>query len=327
MFAEVVTTTAALHGLARIDPTQHLADAKLPDPLAVDDAALDHTAVYGLMGDDGAAGSLSLCAAPAAPLADGQLRIDWDDVGDAPVFKAQLAALRRAHAGSDGLGGHVLPNPLWNALPPLATLESLGAVVALPGKALTVHPLGGCRIGRDKNDGVVDACGRVFGGDATLPDAVLPGLAVLDGSIVPVSLGINPSLTIAALAEHAVPQLAQAWGLVLATAADAPAPSVRPLRRDVSAPRAPAPTRISLLERMSGRVDLSGKDFELGAEVRFAPFDVRQLRELPAKLPLSEIVLSFGVRPMRPRPAAPDRPMCWCARTAMPSSASSTARR
>ena len=64
VFAQVVTTTAALHGLARIDPTRHATDAKLPDPLAVDDAALDHTAVYGLMGDDGAAGRMACARRP-----------------------------------------------------------------------------------------------------------------------------------------------------------------------------------------------------------------------------------------------------------------------
>ncbi len=299
-FAEVVTTTAALHGLARTDSTRHVASAELSDPLAVDDAALDHTSVYGLMGDDHAAGSLSLCAAPESQLADGQLRIEWSEIGQESVFKDQLAALQHAHAGSDGLGGQVLPNPLWNVLPPFAALDGLD-VAALPGKALTVHPLGGCRMAGTCQDGVVDACGRVFGGSGGLPDTVLPGLAVLDGSIVPVSLGINPSLTIAALAEYAVPQLAQAWSLVLAGPSGTPAHSERPLRRDVRAPHAPRPTSITLLERMSGRVTIDCQDFELGAEVRFAPFEIQHLRRLPAKVALSEVVLSFGARPGVPQ--------------------------
>jgi len=48
-------------------------------------------------------------------------------------------------------------------------------------------------------DGVVDQFGRVYGYE--------DGLRVLDGSIVPTSLGANPSKTIAALAERGVAQL------------------------------------------------------------------------------------------------------------------------
>jgi cholesterol oxidase len=45
---------------------------------------------------------------------------------------------------------------------------------------------------------VVDDGGRVHGHE---------GLYVLDGSIVPTALGVNPSKTIAALAERGVEQL------------------------------------------------------------------------------------------------------------------------
>ena len=58
---------------------------------------------------------------------------------------------------------------------------------------ITPHPLGGCNMGRDADEGVVDHAGRVFG---------YPGLYVLDGAIVPEAIGINPSRTIAALAER-----------------------------------------------------------------------------------------------------------------------------
>ena len=58
---------------------------------------------------------------------------------------------------------------------------------------ITLHPLGGCRMGGSAADGVVDHLGRVFG---------YPNLYVVDGSIVPGSIGRNPSHTIAALAER-----------------------------------------------------------------------------------------------------------------------------
>ena len=56
----------------------------------------------------------------------------------------------------------------------------------------TAHLLGGCPMGRDENDGVIDKCGRLFGYE---------NFYVTDGSIVPVNLSVNPSLTILALSE------------------------------------------------------------------------------------------------------------------------------
>jgi len=55
-------------------------------------------------------------------------------------------------------------------------------------------------MGDSADSGVVDDCGRVF----TDTGATHPGLHVLDGSVVPSSLGVNPSLTITALAERAM---------------------------------------------------------------------------------------------------------------------------
>jgi cholesterol oxidase len=48
-------------------------------------------------------------------------------------------------------------------------------------------------------DGVVDQYGRVFGYE--------DGLRVLDGAIVPTAIGVNPSKTIAAVAERGIEQL------------------------------------------------------------------------------------------------------------------------
>ena len=63
------------------------------------------------------------------------------------------------------------------------------------GKFITVHPLGGCPMSDDPATGVVNDRGKVHGYE---------GLYVLDGSIVPTALGVNPSKTIAALAERGV---------------------------------------------------------------------------------------------------------------------------
>jgi cholesterol oxidase len=58
----------------------------------------------------------------------------------------------------------------------------------------TAHILGGCAIASGPDRGVVDSSGKVFGHE---------GLYVMDGSMIGANLGVNPSLTITALAEHA----------------------------------------------------------------------------------------------------------------------------
>ncbi len=62
----------------------------------------------------------------------------------------------------------------------------------------TAHILGGAVIGHGPEDGVVDTGQRVFGYE---------NLLVCDGSAVPANVGVNPSLTITALAEHAMGQI------------------------------------------------------------------------------------------------------------------------
>lgn len=59
----------------------------------------------------------------------------------------------------------------------------------------TAHILGGAVIGHSPEDGVIDARQRVFGYE---------NLLVCDGAAVPANVGVNPSLTITALAEHAM---------------------------------------------------------------------------------------------------------------------------
>jgi cholesterol oxidase len=59
----------------------------------------------------------------------------------------------------------------------------------------TAHCMGGVGMGRSADDGVVDVQSRVFG---------YQNMLVCDGSTLSSNLGVNPSLTITALSEHAM---------------------------------------------------------------------------------------------------------------------------
>jgi len=66
------------------------------------------------------------------------------------------------------------------------------------GLASTAHILGGCPMGKTKAEGVVDENFKVHG---------YSNFYILDGSIMPCNLGVNPSLTITALSEYAMDKI------------------------------------------------------------------------------------------------------------------------
>jgi cholesterol oxidase len=135
-------------------------------------------------------------------LEDGQLALAWPDAKDEPVYARLDAILSRLVAAS---GGTYVKNPLAGTI--------------MGHQPATAHPLGGCGMGRDRSDGVVDHKCRVFDGAAGAGDtAVHQGLYVIDGAVIPRSLGVNPLLTITALAERAMLHFAQDRGLSYTTA-------------------------------------------------------------------------------------------------------------
>lgn len=86
------------------------------------------------------------------------------------------------------------------------------ATETLMGIPTTAHILGGCSMGDSPERGVIDPRHRVFGYE---------GLYVIDGSAISANPGVNPSLTIAALAERA---------MTFIPARQQQAPSTRPPR-------------------------------------------------------------------------------------------------
>ncbi len=154
--------------------------------------ATKNTQTFLVMAHDDGAGVMAL--------EDDSLRINWPKVGEQEVFKRidkQLLAI------SSPLKGHYVRNPTWS--------EWFGHDL------VSVHPLGGCVMGQNASEGVVNHAGQVY--SATSGTDVHEGLYVGDGSIIPTPLGVNPLLTISALAERNVKILADKnqWPLDYAT--------------------------------------------------------------------------------------------------------------
>ncbi len=146
--------------------------------------ALRNTVTFLVMAHDDATGRIVL--------RDDRARVDWPGVGTKPIFERISGLLEQATAG---LGGTYVRNPIWTEL--------------LDHDLVTVHPLGGCPMGEDGGGGVVDHGGRVFAGAG---EDVHDGLYVLDGSVIPRSLGVNPLFTISAVAERACALMAEERG-------------------------------------------------------------------------------------------------------------------
>jgi cholesterol oxidase len=196
--------------------------------------AIHNTETFLVMAHDGASGRLLLD--------DDRIRLEWPDVARQEVFARIEEKLLKASAAN---GATYIRNPIQNTF--------LGKTL------VTVHPLGGCGMGHDHRHGVVDHCCRVYdaSADATAR-AVHKGLFVCDGSVLPRSLGVNPLLTITAIAERAMIHLAKAFGRSFSDAAKSEAPQ-RLLGANLQASNR---RRLDLLKAPIRFVDLmrSGRD-------------------------------------------------------------------
>ncbi len=205
IFEELVTTTNSMSRLVTRDKSFQRNGVPLKDHFAVDDDQIDRTVVYAVMGDDNADGKLQLNADKDDLYSDGTLNTKWPEVRNKRIFSKQLNKLETLTKGSN-LEGNI--SSLWQYLPKSMIFLTNNE----KGPVLTVHPLGGCAMGANSKDGVVDHRGRVFDGKGQSHETH-PGLLVLDGAIIPSALGVNPALTIAVLALRAIEGVRQDWGL------------------------------------------------------------------------------------------------------------------
>jgi hypothetical protein len=170
-------------------------------PIQISDQDLNNVLLLSGMGTDTSDGTIKLQNSwknnPNRDMnAINVINVDFDLNKLVPLFTKMRNSMERIskHIGENGSSS--FSTPLWD-----------------PGdvnrnSTIVLHNLGGCSMGKDRNNGVVDNLGRVYKGNgATLTD-FYPEFYVVDGGIVPTSLGVNSSLTISALAfriaEHIV---------------------------------------------------------------------------------------------------------------------------
>jgi len=115
----------------------HLPDTYDPSDMRTEAEAVENIFFFNCMGEDEATGRFELD--------DDKLRLRWEeDSGDQKVF-SDIEGLVRDFC--EAMGGRYVPMPGWKGF---------------GDKRLTItHPLGGCRVGPSRDDGVVNDVGQV----------------------------------------------------------------------------------------------------------------------------------------------------------------------
>lgn len=144
--------------------------------------AIRNTQTFLVMSTDSSKGMMSL--------ENDRLQLKFPGVGSEHIYSLVDAKLKKATEHSKG---DYVRNPVWSK--------------AMGKDLTTVHPLGGCAMGEDYENGVVNHKGQVYS-----PDGIHEGLYIMDGSILPRAVGVNPLITISALAERACEIMAEDHG-------------------------------------------------------------------------------------------------------------------
>ncbi len=163
-----------------------LPDYSDPNDMQTEAEMLINTCWFNCMGMDDATGVLSL---------DGDdLQLNFTGaIAKHPTFQKAESVLQEL---AKAMGGSYRAFPLWHGLEPFVSK-----------KLVVVHPLGGCPIGGSSTDGVVNSNGQVYNTTAGT-ETVYDGLYVLDASIIPGAVAVNPTLSIVSMAARAAKSIA-----------------------------------------------------------------------------------------------------------------------
>lgn len=144
-------------------------------------------------------------------------RTDGKAFHEDPIYAQITASLRKVAAAMTDEPDGQFVNPF---------LTDTAGALGTRSIALS-HPLGGCRTAASSATGVVDEFGRVFDSSRDgEPRPFYDGLYIADAARIPTALGVNPSLTISALALRTADQIIRE---LPAVASQQPAPTPAPV--------------------------------------------------------------------------------------------------
>ncbi|HEU4446521.1 MAG TPA: GMC oxidoreductase [Nitrososphaeraceae archaeon] len=192
-FAGLGTVQTIINMITQNPPSIPTPNPKAMLPIQISEQDLNNVLLLSGMGTDTSDGTIKLLDSwkndPNRDMnTQNVLNVKFDLNKLAPLFGKMRNSMERIakHVGENGSSS--FSTPLWDP----------GDVSG--SATIVLHNLGGCCMGKDRNNGVVDNLGRVYKSTgATLTDKY-PDFYVADGGVVPTSLGVNSSLTISALA-------------------------------------------------------------------------------------------------------------------------------
>ena len=159
-------------------------DPSKPTRFQTEDEMLANVFFFNCMGSDDATGVFSL---KSDPFDFNKSKLDLtftDQPANQRVYKVTEEIIK---AMAEAMGGRYVPWFTWQGFQ--------------NHKLVTVHPLGGCSMGNSPTEGVVNTKGQVFRVDQAAPNKqVYDGLYVMDASVFPGPVAVNPTLSIVALA-------------------------------------------------------------------------------------------------------------------------------
>jgi len=280
VFEEIFTTANIVHGLSTLDLTDHhQGNSTDLDPCAVNPTQIKHSSLIGVNGHDSADGLLTLKNHDKTneTLGDGLIQVVWPHLKKADNFESQISKMQKLfNAMPEKKRGKakLIPNPLWRPLPD--NLKPLLDGNSEPGPLLTVHPIGGCPMGEHIESGVVDAYGRVYDAHQSVAKHAswFGSLLVLDAAIIPTSIGVNPTLSIATLTRWAIVHLRdRVWHLQQGE--DSPLATIKlPVFR-TPVYQKPVETKVELIERLTGTLPMPNSNpkekFRIELTLKFEP--------------------------------------------------------
>lgn len=200
VWRETLTMQSYLRRFVSDTRTKWHQDNPAHDDIATSHLFAKHSQVLLTMGFDNSPGQL------VADNETGNLLPVWPERAPGEGYYAALDRLFKAKEPAAYAGGEYHPNPLLQPLPNDFNNVFEG-VNQIEKRVVTVHPLGGSVMGDSAATGVVNNHGQVFRvedsaatGLSTDSERVYDNLYIMDGSVLPTAVGVNPMITISALA-------------------------------------------------------------------------------------------------------------------------------